>query len=226
MISFQKVTKLYPPNTVALEDVSLEIARDEFVVLAGRSAAGKTTLLKLILAEETPSKGRVFFEGQDVAKIKRSALPYLRRKIGVVFQDYKLLASKTVYENIAFVMEAIGAGEEEMNRDIPKVLEIVGLAGRRSHFPEALSAGERQRASLARALIGRPQAVLADEPTGNLDPYNTSEIIELLTKINKLGTTVVLATHNREIVNSLKKRTIVLREGRVISDEEKGRFLI
>ena len=225
MISFQAVTKIFPPNILALENVSFEIKPKEFVSIAGKSGAGKTTLLRILLVEEKPTKGRIFFDGQDLSKIEPARLPQLRRRIGAVFQDYKLLPSKTTYENIAYVMEVIGATEEEITRDVTQVLEIVGLEGRAQNFPAALSAGERQRAAIARALIHRPDVILADEPTGNLDPYNALEIIRLLLKIHELGTTVILATHNKEIINSLGKRVITLEEGRVIRDEERGRFV-
>jgi cell division transport system ATP-binding protein len=225
MISFQAVTKIFPKNISALENVSFEIKPKEFVSIVGKSGAGKTTLLKLLLAEERPTRGQIFFDGQDLSKIESVHLPQLRRKIGAVFQDYKLLPSKTAYENIAYVMEVIGATEEEIYRDVNQVLEIVGLEERAQNFPAELSGGERQRAAIARALIHRPDVILADEPTGNLDPYNTLEILRLLLKIHDLGTTVILATHNKEIINSLGKRVITLEEGRVIRDEEKGRFV-
>ena len=232
MITFQNVTKIFPLNipgkesTLALDNVSFEIKEGEFVSLVGRSGAGKTTLLKLILVEEKPTKGKIFFEKEEINKIKAEKLPALRRKIGAVFQDYKLLPKKTTYENAAFVMEVIGASDLEISRDVPKVLEIVGLKERMNNFPAELSAGEKQRLSIARALIHRPKVILADEPTGNLDPYNTLDIIKLLLKIHEMGTTLVLATHNREIVNSLEKRVITLEKGRIIRDEEKGRFIL
>lgn len=225
MIKFQNITKIYPPNTVALDNVSFKINKNEFVLIAGRSGAGKTTLLKLLLAKEKPTQGRIFFDGQDINKIKTRELPKFRRKIGTVFQDYKLLPSKTVYENIAYVMEVIGTSQEEIERDVPEVLEIVGLTDKARNFPEELSGGEKQRVSIARALVHRPDVILADEPTGNLDPYHTLDIIQLLLKIYELGTTVILATHDKEIINSLGKRVITLEKGRVIRDEEKGRFI-
>ncbi len=232
MVKFQNITKIYPRNNaglqdnIALENVSFDIKPGEFISIVGKSGAGKTTLFRLLLAEEKPTQGRVFFGDQDVHKIKKSHLPELRRKIGAVFQDYKLLPSKTTYENIAYVMEAIGATDEEIGRDVPQVLEIVGLTDRAYNFPKELSGGEQQRAAIARALIHRPEIILADEPTGNLDPYNTSEIMRLLNKINEVGTTVVLSTHNKEIINSLGRRVITLENGRVIRDEEKGRFVL
>ncbi len=225
MVKLQAVTKIFLPNILALENVSFEIKPKEFVSIAGKSGAGKTTLLRILLVEEKPTKGRIFFDGQDLSKIELARLPQLRRKIGAVFQDYKLLPSKTTYENIAYVMEVIGATEEEIARDVNQVLEIVGLERRTKNFPAELSAGERQRAAIARALIHRPDVILADEPTGNLDPYNALDIIRLLLKIHELGTTVILATHNKEIINSLGKRVITLEEGRVIRDEERGRFV-
>ena len=246
MVKFQNVTKIYPArlpepraqasggpasfsglkDTAALENVSFEIKEGEFISIVGRSGAGKTTLLKLILLEEKPTKGRIFFEGEELAKIKPGKLPELRRKIGAVFQDYKLLASKTTYENVAYVLQVIGASDLEIARDVPKVLEIVGLQDRADNFPAELSAGERQRVSIARALIHRPKVILADEPTGNLDPYNTLDIIKLLLKIHEMGGTLVLATHNKEIVNSLGKRVITLEKGKIIRDEERGRFIL
>jgi len=226
MVKFQNVTKIYPPNTVALSDVSFEIEPKEFVCLVGKSGAGKTTLLKLLMAEEKPSSGRIFFNNQDVQKIKPEHLPDFRRKIGAVFQDYKLLPSKTAYENIAYAMEVIGASDAEIARDMAEVLDIVGLTGRAHNFPAQLSGGERQRVAIARALIHRPEIILADEPTGNLDPYHTLDIIRLLLKINEFGTTIILSTHNREVINSLGKRAITLDEGKIIRDEKKGRFIL
>lgn len=226
MIRFQNITKIYPPNTIALENVSFEVERKEFVSIVGKSGAGKTTLLKLFLAEEKPTRGRIFFDGQEISKIKPKNLPRLRRRIGAVFQDYKLLPSKTISENIAYALEVIGANEEQISRDVPEVLEIVGLAEKANNFPAQLSGGERQRVAIARALIHRPDVILADEPTGNLDPYHTTDIIRLLLKIQELGTTVILATHNKEIINSLGRRVVTLENGRVIRDEEKGRFIL
>ena len=231
MIQFQNITKIYPPHsfgkaTVAIEDVSFKVNKKEFVSIVGRSGAGKTTLLKLLLAQEKPTKGRVFFDGQDVHKIKPTNFFKLRRRIGTVFQDYKLFPSKTTYENIAYVMEVMGAGEEEISGDVSEVLKIVGLTDRAYNFPEELSGGECQRVAIARALIHRPEVILADEPTGNLDPYNTLDIIRLLLKIHEFGATVILATHDKEIINILGKRVITLEEGRIIRDEEKGRFIL
>ena len=231
MIKFQNITKIYPTSSrsveiVALDDVSFEIKEGEFVSIVGRSGAGKTTLLKLLLAEESPTKGQVFFEGQDVHLIKSCYLPELRKRMGAVFQDYKLIGSKTAFENVAYVLEVIGATNEEISRDVPQVLELVGLSDRANNFPKELSGGEKQRAAIARALIHRPDIILADEPTGNLDPYNASDIIKLLVKINEMGTTVVLATHDKQVINSLGKRVITLDRGKIIRDEESGRFIL
>lgn len=233
MIKFQNVTKIYflkvqkKRKIIALDNISFDIRGGEFVSIVGKSGAGKTTLLKIILGEEKPNFGKVFFEDIEITSIKSHKLPYLRRKIGIVFQDYKLLPKKTARENLSYIMEALGFFDEEIKRDIPKVLEIVDLSDKIDHFPHELSAGEKQRLAIARALIHRPKAILADEPTGNLDPYNASDIIKLLLKINEImGTTIILATHNKEIVNKLKKRVISLENGKIIRDEEKGRFVL
>ena len=226
MVKFDKITKIYLPSTKALDNVSFEIKPKEFACLAGKSGAGKTTLLKLLLVEERPTGGKVFFDNVDIEEIGFETLPYLRRKIGAVFQDYKLLPSKTAYENVAYVMEVIGATDEEIERDVAEVLDIVGLADKACNFPAQLSGGEKQRVAIARALIHRPEVILADEPTGNLDPYHTLDIIKLLMKVNEMGTTVILATHDKDIINSLDKRVITLHEGKLIRDEERGRFVL
>jgi len=232
MIKFQNITKTYSSHakrgqsTVALENVSFEIQPQEFVSIVGKSGAGKTTLLKLLLAEEVPTYGRVFFEDDDVHKILPERLPDLRRRIGAVFQDYKLLSAKSAYENIAYAMEVIDVSDKEIRRDVPQVLEVVGLEEKATNFPAELSGGEKQRLAIARALIHRPQVILADEPTGNLDPYHTLDIIKLLYKINQMGTTVILATHDKETINRLGKRVITLEKGKVIRDEERGRFIL
>jgi len=229
MINFQKITKIYYSDgrsITALKDVSFEIQPKEFVSIVGRSGAGKTTLFKMLMAEENPTDGSVIFEGEDVHQIGRSNLPHIRRKIGAIFQDYKLFPSKTAYGNIAYIMEVMGVSDGEIAGTVPQVLELVGLKERADNFPEELSGGERQRVAIARALVHRPDVILADEPTGNLDPFHTQEIIKLLVKINEMGTTVVLATHNKEIVNSLGKRVITLEKGEVIRDEVKGKFIL
>jgi len=229
MINFQNVFKIYYASRepiVALSNVSFQVSKKEFVSVVGKSGAGKTTLLKLLLGEEKPHSGQIFFDNQDVHKIKPGKLPILRRRIGTIFQDYKLLASKTIYENIAYVMEIIGVGDDDVARDVPEILEIVGLEKRAKSFPSELSGGEKQRAAIARALIHRPDVILADEPTGNLDPYHSLGIIRLLLRIHQLGTTVILATHNKETINILGKRVITLEKGRIIRDEERGRFIL
>jgi len=226
VIKFQNLTKVYPPKCVALDNVSFCIKPNEFVCVVGRSGAGKTTLLKMLIAVEKPSSGRIIFGGKDVSSISSKDLPLLRREIGVVFQDYKLLQNKTVAENVAYVMEIMGKGEDEIRRSVPSILGIVGLEDKANNFPVQLSGGEQQRVAIARAIAHRPKVILADEPTGNLDPYNTKEIVRLLKKIHELGTTVILATHDKEVVNCLDERVVTLEEGKVIRDEEKGRFII
>lgn len=232
MIKFQNIAKIYSSNfpqskpIVALEDISFEIRPKEFVSIVGKSGAGKTTLLKLLLVEEKPTSGKVFFRGRDVHKMDSEELPELRKRMGAVFQDYRLLPAKTAYENIVYAMEVIGASDKDIARDVPKVLEIVGLGERKNNFPAELSGGEKQRIAIARALIHRPDVILADEPTGNLDPYHTLEIIQLLLKINETGTIVVLATHNKNVINRLGKRVITLENGRLIRDKEVGRFIL
>ncbi len=226
MIKFNNVSKIYSPETKALDCVSFEIKPKEFVLLVGRSGAGKTTLLRLLLAEERPTEGEIFFDGNNLNDLKHDDLPFLRRKIGAVFQDYKLLNSKTTYENVAYVLEVMGISEEEIKRDVPKVLDLVGLTDKANKFPVQLSGGEKQRAAIARALVHRPEVILADEPTGKLDPYHASDIIRLLLKIQEMGTTVILATHDKEVINNLKRRVISLDKGKIIRDEEEGRFIL
>lgn len=194
--------------------------------MVGKSGAGKSTLFKLILGEERPTFGEVIFDGFNLTKTKRKDLPKLRRKIGTVFQDYRLFHDKTACENVAYVMEVMGAKKSEIERDVPQVLDIVGLSGKADNFPRQLSGGEKQRTAIARALITRPDVILADEPTGNLDPYHTNDIIRLLGKIYESGTTVILATHDKEIINGLGKRVITLDNGRIKRDEERGRFIL
>lgn len=225
MIVFQKVSKIYNGCT-ALNNVDITIKPREFISLAGPSGAGKSTLLKLLIGEMSPSRGKVFLDKQNIHLLKENELPKLRRKIGMVFQDFRLLSDRTAYENVVFAMEVIGATEEEIHQDVPQLLELVGLADRTGQFPYQLSGGERQRVAIARALIHRPSVILADEPTGNLDLLNSWDVIRLLLKINELGTTVILATHDREIINNLGRRVITLDKGRVIRDEENGRYIL
>lgn len=222
MIYFNNVSKIYK-DAVALDDVTVTITAGEFVAIVGHSGAGKTTLTKMILAEDSPSLGTVFFESINVHKLKNKDLTKLRRRIGVVFQDFKLLPNKTAYENIAFAMEAVGKSDEEIASDVPHVLELVDLGHRIYHFPDQLSGGEKQRLAIARAIINQPELIIADEPTGNLDPINTHEIVQILKKINDLGTTVVLATHNRGVIDSVGKRVITMENGKIIRDTKHGK---
>ncbi len=226
MIYFDKVSKVYSPTSIALEDVSFSIAPQEFISIVGQSGAGKSTLLKLLLAEESPTAGKVFFESNDLHLIPKRELSKIRRRIGVVFQDYRLLSHKTAYENIAFAMEAAGKLDEDISHDVPQVLELVGLMDKAWHFPHELSGGEKQRVAIARAIVVRPDVIIADEPTGNLDPLNTWDIIHLLEKVNSLGTTVILATHDKEIINSLRRRVVTLEKGKLVRDEERGRYVL
>lgn len=226
MIKFKNVTKIYPPDTIVLQDISFEVKEGEFVSIVGKSGAGKTTLIKMILGLEQPTSGEVIFEGQNVSELDGDLLQNVRKRIGGIYQDYKLLSGKTVYENVAYIMEVEGKDNEEIEEQVPKVLEAVGLLERANNFPDQLSGGEQQRLTIARAIINHPDIIIADEPTGNLDPYNTYEVISLLEKINKAGKTVILATHGREVVNKLGKRVITIEGGKVIRDEPKGKFLI
>ncbi len=217
MIYFNNVSKIYK-DAIALADITFTVEAGEFISIVGHSGAGKTTLTKMILAEESPTDGTVFFESINVNELKSKDLTKLRRRIGVVFQDYKLLSSKTAYENIAFAMEAVGKTEEEIKSDVPHVLELVDLSHRTMHFPDQMSGGEQQRLAIARAIINQPELIIADEPTGNLDPVNTHEIVQILKKINDLGTTVILTTHNRGVIESINKRVITMENGRIIRD--------
>lgn len=224
MISFQNVSKIYSPTSTALDGITLEIRPKEFISLVGPSGAGKSTVLKLLIAEERPTQGRIFFDGTEVTALGTADLPYLRRRVGMVFQDYKLLAGKTAYENVAFAMEAAGRSPAEISENVPEVLELVDLRDKREHFPHELSGGEKQRVAIARAIVNQPDVLMADEPTGNLDPANTWEIVRLLEKVNELGTTVILATHDKQIVDHLGRRVVSLENGKVVRDEEKGKY--
>jgi len=226
MIKFNNVTKVYSDNTVVLQDVSFEVHEGEFVSIVGKSGAGKTTLIKMILGLEQPSEGEVYFLGRNVKDLSDLEMQNIRRRTGSVYQDYKLLPAKTVYENVAYVMAVEGRPDHEIKSEAPKILEIIGLKEKLDNFPKELSGGEQQRLAVARALVNHPDIIIADEPTGNLDPYNTYEVVSLLEKINKAGKTVILATHDREIINKLGKRVITLENGRIIRDEAEGRFII
>lgn len=226
MIAFQNVSKLYNGGSAALEEVSFDVDPGEFLSLAGRSGAGKSTVIKLLIGEDKPSRGRVFFGQYEVNKLSDSDLPRFRRHIGVVFQDFRLLPTKNAHENVAFALEVEGRPQREIAELVPQVLDMVGLSEKAKNFPHELSGGEKQRVAIARAMVHRPEVVIADEPTGNLDPFHTWEIIRLLEKINELGTTVILATHDKEVINTLEKRVITLDRGRVVRDEEKGKYIL
>ncbi len=226
MITLEHVSKTYPPDVHGLRDISLTIKPGDFVSIVGQSGAGKTTLAKMLIAEERPTRGKIEIGGWDITRIPKRDVPYLRRQIGVVFQDFKLLPKKTVYENVSFALEVAGVPSKRIREVVPQVLKIVGLDEKLRRFPLQLSGGEQQRVVIARSLVHRPKILLADEPTGNLDAINTREIIDLLEKINSFGTTIVLVTHNREVVNALRRRVITLSDGRVISDHAEGKYLL
>lgn len=225
MLEFRNVTKEYG-QIEALAGVNFRIAKGEFVSLVGPSGAGKSTIVKLLIREEVPSKGEILVANRDITQLSRWELPFYRRQLGVVFQDFRLLPNKSVYENVAFALQVSDASAEEIAKKVPAVLDTVGMLQRADNFPRELSGGEKQRAAIARALVHDPKILIADEPTGNLDPVNTWEIIELLFKINQQGTMVILATHDKEIVDTLKKRVITLRAGRIVADQEKGKYLL
>jgi len=226
MIKFENISKIFPPDTVALTDINIHIQPKEFVSIVGQSGTGKTTLVRLITAEIKPTKGRVIIGGWDITNISSHAIPTLRRQIGTVFQDFKLLPKKTVFENIAFALQVCGVSSSRIKDVIPQVLKIVNLEGKAGRYPNNLSGGEQQRVAIARALVHRPKILLADEPTGNLDSINSREIVDLLLKINEFGTTVVLVSHNKDVINLVKKRVITLENASVISDQKKGKYII
>jgi len=224
MIKLHGVSKIYSPDSVGLRDINLFIDAGEFVSIVGQSGTGKTTLVKILIAEEKPTKGKVEIGDWDITRIGASDIPFLRRQIGVIFQDFKLLPLKTIYENVSFALEVAGESSERIKKVVPQVLDIVGLSEKMHRYPRQISGGEQQRVVIARSLVHRPKILIADEPTGNLDSLNTVEIIEILKKINEFGTTVLLATHNREIVNNLRRRVITLRDGEISSDEREGKY--
>jgi len=226
VINFDSVTKIYSDDSIALDSVTFDVSPKEFLSIVGASGAGKSTILKMLLAEEKPTEGAVFFERVDVGSLGKKELNLHRRRIGTVFQDFKLLPGKTAYENIAFAMEVAGRSDEEINSDVPHVLDLVDLSDKAWNFPNELSGGEKQRLAIARAIINQPDVVIADEPTGNLDPLNTEEIVQILKKINDLGTTVILTTHNKQVVDSLGKRVITLDRGRIVRDDNRGRYIL
>ena len=224
MIRLKNVSKIYSPDIVGLQNINLHIRPGEFVSLVGQSGTGKTTFAKLLIAEEQPTHGQIIIGGWDISGIRSSEIPLLRRQIGVVFQDFKLLPKKTVYENVAFALEVCGAAPKKIASVVPQALKIVGLADKAGRYPRQISGGEQQRVVIARSLAHRPKIIIADEPTGNLDSINTREIIDLLKKINEFGTTIVLVTHNRDVVNALHHRVVVIDKGMIVSDEEEGRY--
>ena len=226
MIYFDRVSKIYGGSMAALDDVSFSIEPSEFISFVGHSGAGKTTLVKMLLAQEKPTTGSVFFESINVHEVPPSKINDLRRKIGTVFQDFRLLPNKTAFENIAFAMEAAGRSEEEILSDVPHVLELVDLADKINSFPSELSGGEQQRVAIARAIVNQPDVIIADEPTGNLDPVNAFEVVQILKKINDLGTTIILTTHNKGVIDSLKKRVITMDRGKVIRDDKEGKYIL
>lgn len=224
MIRFVNVSKEYKNGVIALYDINIEINKGEFVFLVGSSGAGKSTLIKLLLKEEGITRGKLYLNGIDITRVPNRRIPFIRRQIGVVFQDFRLLPNKTVYENIAFAMEIIGASPKAIRRRVPTVLSMVDLSRKASSYPDQLSGGEQQRVSIARAIVNNPPVLIADEPTGNLDPDTANDIMKVLIDINNRGTTVLMATHAKEIVNSMRKRVIALENGRIIRDEEKGGY--
>ncbi len=226
MIYYDKVTKTFPDKTSALTEVSFTVEPKEFVTIVGHSGAGKSTLLKMLIAEDRPSNGAVFFESANIHRLRKKDIMKLRRRIGMVFQDYRLIPNKTAYENIAFAMEAAGRTDAEIKADVPHVLDLVDLGSKMWNFPHELSGGEKQRVAIARAIVNQPDIVIADEPTGNLDPVTTSEIIRIMKKINDLGTTVLLTTHNRSVVEDIGSRVIILEKGRIIGDDKSGKFTL
>jgi cell division transport system ATP-binding protein len=224
MIYFDRVSKLYAGGVPAVMDITLSIDPGEFVSIVGHSGAGKTTLLKMLFAEIFPTEGTVFFGSREIAGLSGKELLQLRRNIGTIFQDFRLLPTKNVYENVAFAMEVSGKDDEDIQADVPHVLELVGLSDKMWNFPGQLSGGEQQRVAIARAIVNQPDVLIADEPTGNLDPLNAHDVVEILKKINNLGTTVLLTTHNKSVVDSIKKRVVTLDQGRVVRDDKEGKY--
>ena len=225
MITMENVSKAYVEGIPAIKNISLHIDRGEFVFIVGDSGSGKSTLIKLLLKELEPTSGKITVNGQNLGRLKRKQIPIYRRKIGVVFQDFRLLKDRNVYENIAFAQRVIMTPTRKIRREVPKMLSLIGLAEKYKSFPKELSGGEQQRVALARALVNHPALLLADEPTGNLDPKNSWEIMKLLESINEKGTTVLVVTHNREIVDEMKKRVITMKRGVIISDEKEGGYI-
>ena len=226
MIHFKKVSKHYPGDVTALDDVTFSISSGEFISIVGHSGAGKTTLIKLLLIEEWPSEGTIFFEKIDIHKLHSRYIPAYRRRIGIVFQDFRLMPHQTAFENVAFAMEVAGRTSEDIDTNVPEVLELVDLGKKMWNFPRELSGGERQRIAIARAIVNEPNVLIADEPTGNLDPINTRDIVEILKRINDLKTTVILTTHNKGVIDALHKRVITLKDGKIIRDDKAGKYIL
>lgn len=224
MIYFDRVSKEYNDGTRALSNVDIKIEPGEFITMVGHSGAGKTTLLKLLLAEESPTQGSVFFESVDIHDLKPSGITNLRRKIGTIFQEHRLIPNKTVYENVAFAMEVAGRLDEEIEADVPHALKLVDLENKIDSFPDELSGGEKQRVAIARAIVNQPDVLIADEPTGHLDPINTYDIVQILKKINDLGTTIIMTTHNKGVVDEIKSRVITIERGEIIKDDNEGLY--
>ncbi len=224
MIHLENVNKTYETGSKAVRDLTLHIEAGEFVFIVGNSGSGKSTLIKLLLKEVEPTSGSIVVDGLEITRMKRRKVPMYRRNIGVVFQDFRLLKDRNIYDNVAFAQRVIAAPGREIKRRVPEILNMVGLAGKYKSYPRQLSGGEQQRVAIARALVNKPAILLADEPTGNLDPKNSWEIMNLLDKVNRQGTTVVVVTHNREIVDQMKKRVIAMKSGRIVSDEEEGGY--
>lgn len=222
MVEFKDVMKRYPNGTIALQNINLKIRKGEFVFIIGSSGSGKSTLIKLIMKEEDPTEGEVLVNGYNISELGRKQIPFLRRSLGIVFQDFRLLQGKTVYENVAFAMQVTEATPKEIRRQVPMALALVGLSKKADVYPDQLSGGEQQRVALARALVNNPSLLIADEPTGNLDPEISMDIMKLLNEINQRGTTVIVATHEKSIVNMMKKRVVALDKGHIIRDQEKG----
>lgn len=224
MIEFKNTTKIYENNVFALSNMNLDIDRGEFVFLVGPSGAGKSTFIKLLLKEVEPTTGRIIVNGEDITKINRKDIPYYRRKIGMVFQDFRLIPTLNVYENVAFAMRVVEANQREIRKRVPMVLAMVGLSKKYKCFPNELSGGEQQRVALARAIVNNPSMLIADEPTGNLDPETSVEIMKILNDINHAGTTIIMATHDKGIVDNMKKRVIAVEKGIIVRDEQRGRY--
>jgi cell division transport system ATP-binding protein len=226
MISLRNVSLIYQNGVRALDNVTLEIAKGDFVFLVGHSGTGKSSLLRLLYREQVPNSGEITVDGIRVDRLKRGRVPALRRHLGVVFQDFKLLSDKTVWENVAFAMQVTGAHTKDVMRQVPRALDLVGLAHKSRMYPGELSGGEQQRTAIARALVNNPKILLCDEPTGNLDPSNTTEIMELLLRINLKGTTVLVATHNQAVVDRMRRRVVRLEDGKIVTDEERGYYYL